>query len=92
MDGFRLTRDCQKQMIISWFHSATLHYWILDDTKLIKMEEAPFSRETKKEAMHHLDYLSMPGCRFQNHISKVYKDLTADEAIFQMPGDSEVEV
>lgn len=65
-----------KQMIMSWFHSATLHYWILDDTKLIKMEEAPFSRdsrETKKEVMHHLDYLSMPGCRFQNHIRRCEK-------------------
>lgn len=30
-----------------------------------------FSRETKKEAMHHLDYLSMPGCRSRNRTRKI---------------------
>ena len=59
----------------SWFHSATIPYRILDDTKLIKMEEAPFSRETKKEAMYRLDYLSMPGCHFQNHMRRTKWDI-----------------
>ena len=31
------------------------------------------SRETKKEAMYHMDYLSMPGCRFRNHIRRIKK-------------------
>ena len=69
----RQIRKHLKQMIISWFHSATMAYQILDDTKLIKMEEGPFSQETKKEAMYHMDYLSMPGCRFQNHIRRCEK-------------------
>jgi hypothetical protein len=29
-------------MIISWFHLATIYYQILDDTKLIRMEEVLF--------------------------------------------------
>ena len=62
-------------MTISWLHSATIPYRILDDTKLIKMEEAPFSRETKKEAMYHLDYLSMLGCHFRNRIRKIKRNL-----------------
>ena len=58
-------RDYQKQMIISWFHSAITLYQILDDTKLIKMEEVHSIQETVKEVMYPMDYLLTPGwsCR-----------------------------
>ena len=34
-----------------------------------------FSRETKKEAMYRLDYLSMLGCHFQNHMRRTKWDI-----------------
>ena len=66
---------CMAVPLFAQQYKATIPYRILDDTKLIKMEEAPFSRETKKEAMYRLDYLSMPGCHFQNHMRRTKWDI-----------------
>ena len=67
---FRAVRDCLRMKVTYWYHLRMYQCRISQDMK--KMMKAVHSiREMMKNLIQAMEYLSMPGCHYRNHIKEL---------------------